>query len=182
MPTNTRGPVWRPTGSLRIIVVVAIAIAMAYFAWQKQQQQPRPNEPPPPAAKPASSNGGDTAPALAPESAPTAAQPVALAKTTIRDQKIFNQLGDEVFRGDIDVRPTLERIRNGKRLQFPNDGSVFQNRERRLKEQPASYYREYVHPTPGLSGPGPQRIVMGKGGEAYYTPDHYRTFRRVDEP
>ncbi|NWE46962.1 hypothetical protein HX857_14370 [Pseudomonas gingeri] len=23
---------------------------------------------------------------------------------------------------------------------------------------------------------GPQRIVVGKGGEMYYTPDHYKTF------
>jgi filamentous hemagglutinin len=31
-------------------------------------------------------------------------------------------------------------------------------------------------PTPGVSGPGPQRIVTGKNGEMYYTPDHYDTF------
>ena len=68
----------------------------------------------------------------------------------------------------------------GERLRFPNDGATFQNRERRLPKQPAGYYKEYVHPTPGLSGPGPQRIVMGQQGETYYTPDHYRTFQRVD--
>ncbi len=38
------------------------------------------------------------------------------------------------------------------------------------------YYREYVRPTPGVSGPGPQRIVVGRGGEMYYTSDHYQTF------
>ncbi|WP_407082811.1 ribonuclease domain-containing protein [Pseudomonas germanica] len=38
------------------------------------------------------------------------------------------------------------------------------------------YYTEYVHPTPGIAGPGPQRIVVGKGGEMYYTADHYKTF------
>ncbi|UFI47588.1 ribonuclease domain-containing protein [Pseudomonas savastanoi] len=40
----------------------------------------------------------------------------------------------------------------------------------------AGYYTEYVHPTPGIVGPGPQRIVVGKGGEMYYTADHYKTF------
>jgi guanyl-specific ribonuclease Sa len=57
---------------------------------------------------------------------------------------------------------------------------VFQNREKRLPQKPAGYYREWVHPTPGLRGPGPQRIVTGKEGEIYYSPDHYETFRRLD--
>lgn len=40
------------------------------------------------------------------------------------------------------------------------------------------YYHEYVHPTPGLpSGdPGEQRVVIGKGGETYFTDDHYIHF------
>lgn len=41
---------------------------------------------------------------------------------------------------------------------------------------PVGYYTEYVHPTPGILGPGPQRIVVGQGGEMYYTADHYKTF------
>lgn len=57
-----------------------------------------------------------------------------------------------------------------------NDGSVFQNKEGLLPSQPAGYYREWVHPTPGVNGPGPQRVITGGGGELYYTPDHYRTF------
>jgi filamentous hemagglutinin len=27
--------------------------------------------------------------------------------------------------------------------------------------------------------PGPQRVVIGKKGEVYYTGDHYNTFTRV---
>ncbi|ELK4807854.1 hypothetical protein RVS41_005214 [Pseudomonas aeruginosa] len=42
--------------------------------------------------------------------------------------------------------------------------------------KPVGYYTEYVHPTPGVTGPGAQRIVVGKGGEMYYTADHYKTF------
>ena len=86
------------------------------------------------------------------------------------------------YKGDIDVGPTIERIRAGRLLDFPNDGVTFQNRERRLPRKPAGYYKEYVHPTPGLRGPGPQRIVAGLEGEFYYTPDHYRTFERVQQP
>ena len=57
-----------------------------------------------------------------------------------------------------------------------NDGSTFRNREGRLPSKPNGYYTEYVHPTPGIGGPGPQRVVSGGGGEMYFTPDHYNTF------
>lgn len=109
---------------------------------------------------------------------PSADRPV---RTTIANQRILNEEGDVVFRGTVDVGPTLERIRAGERLAFPNDGSTFQNREGRLPRKPAGYYKEYVHPTPDLRGPGPQRIVMGEQGETYYTADHYRTFDRLDK-
>ena len=42
-------------------------------------------------------------------------------------------------------------------------------------EFPARHYIEYVRPTRGVSGPGPQRIVVGKGGEMYCTADNYKT-------
>ncbi|MFN8482986.1 MAG: RHS repeat-associated core domain-containing protein [Anaerolineae bacterium] len=48
-----------------------------------------------------------------------------------------------------------------------------------LPAQRSGYYTEYVVPTPGYTGVGPQRLVVGQGGEAYYTPDHYQTFIRV---
>lgn len=91
------------------------------------------------------------------------------------------------FTGTVDLRPTLHRIETGGRSPVGrNDGAVFQNRpvagrtEPELPVQPQGYYTEYVHPTPGVSGPGPQRIVTGAGGEIYYTPDHYSTFIRLD--
>lgn len=95
---------------------------------------------------------------------------------TLRDDR-----GNVVFRGEVDVSETLARIERGERLRFRNDGSVFENRERRLPGKSRGYYREFVHPTPGLDGPGPQRLVLGKAGETYYTPDHYRSFRRLDK-
>jgi len=80
----------------------------------------------------------------------------------------------------VDLKPTLDRIQNGIKHSHKNDGSVFKNRGNPLPQQGANYYREYVHPTPGAQGPGPQRIVTGQGGEVYYTPDHYQTFYRLD--
>lgn len=88
-----------------------------------------------------------------------------------------------------EARQTLALIKNGGPFPYPRkDGSVFGNFEKRLPLQPSGYYREYTVPTPGRSDRGPRRIVAGKGadswarsGEYYYTDDHYRTFRRVQE-
>lgn len=97
----------------------------------------------------------------------------------MRNQRIRDETGSVVYSGDVELQPTLDRIERGKQLRFPNDGSVFENREHRLPKKSAGYYHEYVLPTPGDDGPGAQRIVIGSNGEVYYTPDHYRTFRRV---
>lgn len=97
--------------------------------------------------------------------------------TVIKNVQVRNQDGKLVYQGNVDVSKTLHRIEAGERLRFPNDGVVFQNRERRLPGKPAGYYHEWVHPTPQVDGPGPQRIVTGKEGEIYYTHDHYRTFK-----
>ncbi|WP_336985143.1 ribonuclease domain-containing protein, partial [Asaia sp. HN128] len=81
--------------------------------------------------------------------------------------------------GNVDLRPTIERIENGISHQHRNDGSIFKNKEQNLPVRPPGYYTEYVVPTPNFQGPGPQRIVVGKSGEMYYTPDHYQTFTKV---
>jgi guanyl-specific ribonuclease Sa len=77
---------------------------------------------------------------------------------------------------------TLEAIERGGPFPYDRDGSVFQNRERLLPEQPRGYYREYTVITPGSRDRGARRIVAGgQPPEAYYyTDDHYRSFRRVE--
>lgn len=97
----------------------------------------------------------------------------------VADVNIHDLDGRLVYSGNVDLSGTMERIRRGSKLRFANDGSVFENREGRLPRQKRGHYREFVHPTPGLSGPGPQRIVTGQSGEVYYTPDHYRTFEKL---
>jgi filamentous hemagglutinin len=97
----------------------------------------------------------------------------------VHNARVTNEDGRIIHRGDVDLRPTIERIDRGKRLRFSHDGSVFENRERRLPNKPSGYYREFIHPTPDDDGPGGQRVVIGRGGETYYTPDHYKTFHRV---
>jgi ribonuclease T1 len=71
-------------------------------------------------------------------------------------------------------------IEAGGPFPYAQDGVVFNNAERRLPDEPRGYYREYTVPTPGSADRGARRIITGKNGEYYYTPDHYETFRRVD--
>lgn len=98
----------------------------------------------------------------------------------MRNQKIYDVDGRLAYQGDIDLKPVFDRIAAGIKDPHPNDGVVFQNRERLLPvKSDTSYYHEYVVRTPGLSAVGPQRLILGRDGEAYYTPDHYDTFIRV---
>ena len=93
------------------------------------------------------------------------------------------------FAGDIPVerlppeaRATLQLIRAGGPFPYRQDGRVFSNRERALPPQQRGYYREYTVPTSGARDRGARRIVAGRGGEYYYTEDHYRSFFRIIEP
>lgn len=159
---------WPRTGLILILLGI-----LAYRTWQ---EQPPPVNPPPQVPP--------TSTAQTPANQETFETPVTAERddfsTTLSNQTIRDQQGQVAYRGDIELAATVARIRRNERLHFPNDGTVFQNRERRLPRKPPGYYHEFVHPTPGMSGPGPQRIVTGDNGELYYTPDHYRTFQRLD--
>jgi ribonuclease T1 len=78
-----------------------------------------------------------------------------------------------------DAQETLALIEQGGPFPYPKDGTVFGNFERRLPMRERGHYREYTVPTPGSRDRGARRIIAGKGGELYYTDDHYRTFRRI---
>ena len=78
-----------------------------------------------------------------------------------------------------EARDTLELIRSGGPFPYQKDGSVFGNRESVLPKRERGYYREYTVRTPGARDRGARRIIAGRGGEYYYTDDHYRTFRRI---
>ena len=79
------------------------------------------------------------------------------------------------------ARETLHLIRVGGPFPYAKDGVVFGNYERRLPHKPRGYYHEYTVPTPGAHDRGARRIISGRGGELYYTDDHYRTFKRILE-
>ena len=83
-----------------------------------------------------------------------------------------------------EARATLEAIARGGPYVYDRDGTVFQNREGLLPLKPRGYYREYTVATPGSHDRGARRIVTGGDPPEvyYYTEDHYRSFRRIEEP
>ena len=90
------------------------------------------------------------------------------------------------FSGDVrrealpgEARHTLALIEAGGPFPYARDGAVFGNREGQLPRRGRDYYREYTVKTPGARDRGARRIVAGRGGEYYYTDDHYRSFRRI---
>jgi len=95
------------------------------------------------------------------------------------DNQTIRNYGKVVFKGTVDLTPTLDRIARNEKNSHRNDGSTFGNREGRLPKKPFGYYTEYVHPTKGIDGPGPQRVVVGKDGDVWYTPNHYESFKKV---
>jgi ribonuclease T1 len=76
---------------------------------------------------------------------------------------------------------TIDLIRGGGPFPFAKDGSVFANREHRLPRRYRGYYREYTVAPPDAGERGARRIVAGRGGELYFTRDHYRSFLRIRE-
>ncbi len=79
-----------------------------------------------------------------------------------------------------EARDTLALIEAGGPFPYRQDGATFQNRERRLPEREAGYYREYTVETPGSPDRGARRIIAGGDppSEFFYTDDHYDSFRR----
>ena len=83
-----------------------------------------------------------------------------------------SQLPDE-------ARRTIDLIDEDGPYPYARDGVVFRNSEGRLPTHPRGWYHEYTVRTPGESDRGARRIIKGKDGTMYYTPDHYRSFSRV---
>ena len=80
-----------------------------------------------------------------------------------------------------EARETIALIRQQGPYPYAKDGAVFGNREGLLPKHERGYYREYTVKTPGSRTRGARRIVAGRGGELYYTEDHYNSFRRIRE-
>jgi len=154
-----RTPQWVTT--LLFIAIVAVML------WSRPQPPANPPAPSVPieSQRPVDSSEADE---------PATETALVIRRVTIKDQS-----GRVVYRGDVDLAPTLARIERGERHSHRNDGGTFRNLEGRLPKKPTGYYKEYVHPTAGLDGPGPQRVILGRDGDVWYTADHYQSFQRI---
>jgi guanyl-specific ribonuclease Sa len=151
--------------ALMLTVMACFWVYNVYFQPQRPAAAPVPEKSPAPVERPVAETSSEATPT---------ANSLIVQGLVLRDER-----GQVLYRGNVDLAPTLARIAQDRRLRFANDGSTFQNREKRLPRKPSGYYREWVVPIPGKDGPGPQRLVTGKDGEVWYTSDHYRSFRRI---
>lgn len=149
----------------QIVIWVVMAVLIFGYQWF-QNREGRDGVPVRPTPQP-------------PQASATGTKSATKGPSLTRSVVLRDQDGDVIYRGEIDLGPSLERIAATRKLRFPNDGSTFQNREGRLPRKPPGYYTEWVVPTPGESGPGPQRIVLGDDGDVWYTRDHYKSFERI---
>ena len=79
--------------------------------------------------------------------------------------------------GILDLGPDLNRINQGIKDVHRHDFGIYKNvGPAFLPKQAPSHYQEHTVRIPGADYPGASRIVTGKSGERYYTPDHYQTF------
>ena len=100
------------------------------------------------------------------------------------------------------INDLLARLAVCTPLPYANDGIVHSDIHATLPTKPAGYYKEYTLIIPGRKpgdGPeavkigdqtfmtgdvqsprGPERLMIGDNREVYYTPDHYKTFVRLE--
>lgn len=86
---------------------------------------------------------------------------------------------------------TLRLIDAGGPYPTPGDGRTYRNLEGLLPLEVEGYYSEYAVPLPADSpdgtaaadgtadGASPRRIVVGEGGEEYWTPDGFESLARI---
>lgn len=148
-----------------LIALVLVVLLTGWF-WQQQRTQK---------------------PAIAQESTPSASSDGGRQSTPLPLPGLERENGTSAGTSD-DALPaylppeaheTLRLIAGGGPFPYPQDGSVFGNRERRLPGKPRGYYHEYTVDTPGLNHRGTRRIITGGQPPViyYYTDDHYDTFR-----
>ena len=84
------------------------------------------------------------------------------------------------------VIDVLEHVQStGKPIKNYVGGRTFQNREKRLPKTDDSgkklKYKEWdVHKKVKGKNRGAERLVTGSDGSAYYTKDHYKTFKKIE--
>lgn len=121
---------------------------------------------------------GLVAPAAAAAAATPAAAPAPISAASCGDTAGFTKVALSSLPPQ--AADTVDLIRSGGPYPYPQDGTVFDNREGLLPDCASGYYHEFTVETPGSDDRGARRIVTGSGGEYFYTDDHYESFDLVD--
>jgi ribonuclease T1 len=156
--------------TLRTVVIILAAVAVYFFGDQLGLTNQK--------STPTSSTQSNTQ-TNQPSSSSSSQDTSQSDSLVMQNVQIYDLNGDLAYEGDVDLTPVFDRIERGESDSHNNDGSVFGNYEGLLPKKSKGYYHEYVVRTPGISKVGPQRLILGENGEAYYTPDHYETFTQV---
>ncbi|WP_428987014.1 ribonuclease domain-containing protein [Virgibacillus pantothenticus] len=89
----------------------------------------------------------------------------------------------KTFKAPKHVKVTMSKIKNGAPPKGYKGGRIYHNKPKkrghyRLPRKDS--YREYdVRPYIKGKNRGKERLVIGSKGRAYYTKNHYKTFKRV---
>ena len=140
--------------ALQAVALLAVAVVLAVWWWVGQSSDSQLD---------ARAGGSSSARSAPPAAAPSLQDDSGLPTVRVADLPA-------------EARQTLALIAAGGPYPHTRDGVVFQNRERLLPRKAGGYYREYTVPTPGEDDRGARRIITGKGGERFWTSDHYSSF------
>ena len=160
----------------RLTALLAVLAGLVVLAFVLAGM-PQTGTAPPGADRPAPSQSTTSQPGAGQPATPAApATPATpgVANTSGLPEVRASELPDE-------ARRTLALIARGGPYPYTRDDVTFGNFERILPRKSSGYYKEYTVPTPGESDRGARRIVAGKAGEKYYTPDHYNSFKFIIE-
>ncbi|QIM22718.1 ribonuclease [Phycicoccus sp. HDW14] len=157
----------RSSGAVGLLVVAVVVLAAVWWLGRGSSEAGDPS-----AARPGTTASSSSAPSA------SSASRSGSGSTTDPASGL-----PTVARADLprEARRTLDLIAAGGPFPYERDGVVFQNRERILPPQARGWYHEYTVPTPGEGDRGARRIVTGRDGVAYWSPDHYATFSVVEE-
>jgi guanyl-specific ribonuclease Sa len=179
------------------LAVVLVALAVALPSWRAQLMAPPDTVPAPPSSRvdpgaattlgpgspgtTGSTATGPTAGSLGPAtpgaSSGTPRPPEAPSLKSVGGRSLDAQIRRVVDSMERTGRPPTGVVQGGRR---GGKRGVFENAERKLPAKPSGYYRESdVWPPRRAGARGPDRLVIGREGEVYYSADHYRSFVRL---
>jgi guanyl-specific ribonuclease Sa len=150
----------------KALAAILAALASLLLLAVRHLEQPETASGPPPVLRPAETGSSPAA----------TARPDSETRPALGDPELETQVTRVIESMDRTGHPPAGVAQGGRR---GGQRGVFQNLEGRLPAQPPGYYTETDVWPRGAGGRGTRRLIFGRGGEVYYTADHYRTFVKV---